>query len=117
MKIFPYISPLLLLMVSCLHAVGEVEDCDLQQERELCLIDYSLTYRREQVDYSKPVVKCERISLQEARRLFPRVAAELTEREYIYVNISRLKGRSVGGSAYYLLDAKTGRILNRYHTR
>ena len=111
------ICSLLLLMVGCQHAVGVIPETDMQQERELCLIDYSQTYRREQVDYSKPVVKSERISLQEARRLFPRVAAELTEREYIYVNISRLKGRSVGGSAYYLLDAKTGRILNRYHTR
>ena len=113
MKIFPYICLVLLLMVSCQHAVG----VDLQQAKELCLKDYRGMYLRERDEARIRVVSCKRMSRQEAGRRFPHVAAELTEDEYIFVNISRLPSGAVGGSAYYLVNARTGKIVNCYHTK
>ena len=105
------------LMVSCQHAVGVVPDSDLKQAKEQCLNDYRGMYLRGRDDARTRVVSCERISRQDAGRRFPRVAAELPEEEYILVNISRLPTGAVGGSAYYLVNARTGKIVNRYHTK
>ena len=116
-KIFPNICLVLLLMVSCQHAVGVVPDSNLQQAKELCLKDYRGMYLRGRDEARIRVVSCERMSRQEAGRRFPRVAAELTEDEYIFVNISRLPSGYAGGSAYYLVNARTGKIVNRYHTK
>lgn len=113
MKIFLYLSLVLLLMVSCQYAVG----VDLQQAKELCQKDYRGMYLRGRDDARTRVVSCERISRQDAGRRFPRVAAELVDEEYIYVNISRLPSGAVGGSAYYLVNARTGKIVNCYHTK
>lgn len=104
-------------MVSCQHAVGVVTDSDLKQAKERCLNDYRGMYLLGRDDARTRVVSCERISRQDAGRRFPRVATELTEDEYIFVNISRLLPHEVGGSAYYLVSARTGRIINRYHTK
>ena len=117
MKIFLYLSHVLLLMVGCQHAVGVVPDSDLKQAKEQCLNDYRGMYLRGRDDARTRVVSCERISRQDAGRRFPRVAAELTEEEYIFVNISRLPSGAVGGSAYYLVNARNGKIVNRYHTK
>ncbi len=113
MKIFLYLSLVLLLMVGCQHAVG----VDLQQAKELCLKDYRGMYLRGRDAARIRVVSCERISRQDAGRRFPHVAAELTEDEYMCVNISRLPSGAVGGSAYYLVNARTGKIVNLYHTK
>ena len=117
MKIFLYLSLVLLLMVGCQHAVGVVPDSDLKQAKELCLKDYRGMYLRGRDEARIRVVSCERISRQDAGRRFPHVAAELTEDEYMCVNISRLPSGSVGGSAYYLVNARTGKIVNCYHTK
>lgn len=104
-------------MASCQLVVGVEPDTRLQQAQDLCLNDYRGTYLRERADSRTRVVCCEPISRQEAGRRFPGVATELTEDEYIFVNISRLLPHEVGGSAYYLVSARTGRIINRYHTK
>ena len=117
MKIFPYICLVLLLMEGCKHAVGVVPDSDLKQAKEQCLNDYRGMYLRGRDDARTRVVSCERISRQDAGRRFPRVAAELVDEEYIYVNISRLPSGAVGGSAYFLVNARTGKIVNCYHTK
>lgn len=106
-----------LLIASCQQGVGVEPNTRLQQAQVLSLKDYRGTYLRERADSRTHVVRCELISRQEAGRRFPRVATELTEDEYIYINISRLQPHEVGGSAYYLVDARTGRIINRYHTK
>lgn len=86
----------------------------------VCSEDYRETYLKGRTVTNKAKTRYELMSREEVLRShFARLCAaeELAEPVYIHISLSHIPKNAVGGSAHYLVNPESGKIIARYHTR